>query len=494
MPIYSLQIEKHVLGGLIKNQEVFAEIAPFLTEKEFFDEIHNTIFLVIRSCFENNLRWDKVLLAEKIKNLGVSFKNDINIYDYIDNLSFIPITVPATITAAKELIKLRIRRDLEITADEIKSYVKANGNESLDSIVSTCDSIYGKKTSLYERESEPVNLFSDIEALIEERGNNPVSEIGLATPYSEFNRLYGGLKTQQIYAFASRPGQGKTTFLGDMCFKACQINNVKALICDTEMSTEDIRFRQAAARSGVPVWYIETGNWRKNADMVKKVRESFKKYKDFDFIHHYHVGNKNIEQLMSIVRRWHYSNVKKGHKSIIVYDYLKLTGESLAKNWAEYQALGEKIDKLKRLAEELDAVILTAIQLNRSGENFNRNAMDVTDDGSAIAISDRLQWFAAFLGIFRRKTLDEIALDGQQFGTHKLLPIKTRFQGKDAAGHHDLVRRLDAEGNTKYVNNYLNFAVNNFDVGELGSLRDVVRVQSQQVNLDDRNPNDAGTL
>ena len=48
--------------------------------------------------------------------------------------------------------------------------------------------------------------------------------------------------------------------------------------------------------------------------------------------------------------------------------------------------------------------------------------------------------FASFVGIFRRKTNDEIAMDGEDYGTHKLLPIKTRYQGKDAAGHIDLVR------------------------------------------------------
>ena len=39
----------------------------------------------------------------------------------------------------------------------------------------------------------------------------------------------------------------------------------------------------AAAQTGVPLWYLETGNWRKNEEMYKKVRdyqENFKgKYK-----------------------------------------------------------------------------------------------------------------------------------------------------------------------------------------------------------------------
>ena len=108
--------------------------------------------------------------------------------------------------------------------------------------------------------------------------------------------------------------------------------------------------------------------------------------------------------------------------------------------------------------------------MNRSGVNENRRGGGVTDDSSAIAQSDRLLWFASFVAIFRRKTLDEMAEDGEDFGTHKLIPLKTRFQGRDAAGHHDLVRRVMPDGTTRFENNFLNFNVQNFNAEEVGSL------------------------
>ena len=98
---------------------------------------------------------------------------------------------------------------------------------------------------------------------------------------------------------------------------------------------------------------------------------------------------------------------------MIIYDYVKMTGERVGQNWAEHQAIGDKIDKLKKISEEINAPLFTAIQLNRSGENQNRRGSDIVDDSSAISLSDRLQWFASFVAIFRRKTLDEIASDGE---------------------------------------------------------------------------------
>ena len=135
------------------------------------------------------------------------------------------------------------------------------------------------------------------------------------------------------------------------------------------------------------------------------------------------------------------------------------------------------------------------MQMNRSGESHNRNSANLTDDSSAISLSDRLQWFATFVAIFRRKTLDEIAMDGERFGTHKLIPLKTRFQGREAAGHQDLVRRRVVEninGNEvrseRFVNNFINFRVENFKVREEGSLVDIINHEEQSFDIQ-RTPN-----
>jgi replicative DNA helicase len=493
--IYSLQVERHVLSGLLKHQDLFADIDVFLTENDFYNDVHSTIYTVFKNIRHKGENVDKILLAEKIKNLGISFKDEINIFDYIDNLSFSQITEEATMTACKELIKLRIRREISQTADKLKEYVNKNSEDSVDQIIGKIDQIYNKKISSYSENDAPINIFEGVEDLIEDIGNTPKDETGLITPYSEFNRMYGGLKNNNIYAIASRPGQGKSTWLNDICFKTSinAKNKAKTLILDTEMQTMDIQLRMVASLTDVPVWYLETGNWRKNEEMTKKVRAAWEKVKTYEYFH-YHVGNKNIDQVCSIIRRWYLSKVGRGNQAMIAYDYIKLTGERVGANWAEHQAIGEKIDKLKRVSEEIHCPIVTAMQLNRTGESFNRNSNNVVDDSSVISLSDRLQWFASFVAIFRRKTLDEVTLDGQAFGTHKLISTKTRFQGKDAAGHQDLVRRLDSSGKEIWAQNYLNYQVTNFNIEERGSLRDVAESQREQYELNDSNRNDGELL
>tara|TARA_Y100000593_G_C4320670_1_gene343600 strand:+ start:1367 stop:2866 length:1500 start_codon:yes stop_codon:yes gene_type:complete len=498
MQIYSLQIEKHVLGGLMRNPEVFADVDPFLTEEHFFSPVHGTVYLVIRSCILEGEKVDKVLVANKIQNLGVTFKDEINIFDYVENLAFTQITEKSTLKAAHELHKIKMRRDLRGVLSKSIEVIEKGGNDSFDEIVGKVDSSLNSEINKYGFDSDPENIFEGAQELIEEAGNNPDEEYGLKTSFPEMNRMYGGLRPGNLYAVVARPGQGKTTFLNYIGFQTSISNESKpkVLLLDTEMSTTEIRYRMISSLTGVPVWHLETGNWRKNAEYLEKVREVWPKVKEYEeenLVHHYHVGNKNVDQIASLIRRWYFKNVERGNPYIIVYDYVKLTGENVGKNWAEYQAIGDKIDKLKKIAEETNAVILTAMQLNRSGENFGRNSSNVTDDSSAISLSDRLQWFASFVAIFRRKTTDELALDGQQFGTHKLIPIKTRFQGKDAAGHQDLIRRT-IDGKEVWCANYLNFDVENFAVEERGSLADVVDHENANYEITEGDQNDSGDL
>ena len=493
--IYSLEMERHVLGGLINHPDIFPEIDGFVTEKDFYNDVHYTIFNVIKSCAYHNEAVDKILLATKIKELGVSFKDDINIYDYIEHISFTQINRSAVIESAKELVKFRIRREIEATANKLKKEVETNGSKQVDEIIGDCDSIYNDKISNYTDSDKPEKITDDLLELVEEAGNNPESESGFSSPYPEFNRLYGGFRCGHVYAIASRPGEGKTTWLNDVCFKSAKENGIKALILDTEMTTEEIKFRMISSLTGVPTWYLETGNWRKTPDYYDKVRNAEALLKDNNDYYHMHVSNKSIDQICSIIRRWYYNTVGRGNKCLIAYDYVKLTGEKVGQNWAEYQAIGEKISRLKEIAEEVNAPLLTAMQLNRSGENRNRTGSSLIDDSSAISLSDRLQWYAAFTAIFRRKTLDEIALDNQydengrlifDSGTHKLIPLKSRFQGKDAMGHQDYLRRLFPDGSQKYIMNYLNFSIENFEVREKGSLRHICERARETYALDDQ--------
>lgn len=479
--LFSLQIERHTIASLLKHPQIFPDIDLFLSEDDFVNNSHRTIYCVIKSLLSQGEKLDKVIVAQKIKNLGVTFKEDLDIFDYLDSLSSSQITEKAGINACKELVKLRVRREICGASDKIKAYVLENGNASIDEIIANSDKIYNDQISSYHIEEEPRDLFDGLLELINERANNPQDDVGLLTPYEEFNQLFGGLRSGNgIYSIASRPGGGKSTFLINMACGVTLCNeNTIALYLDTEMRRDVSQFRMASVISQVPMWFLETGNWKRKQEFVDKLKVSVPEFDRFkNKVFHLKVGNRPIEEICSISRRWFYKNIGRnsGKKLFLIYDYIKYTGEKVSNNWAEHQILGEKVNRLNDLSEQLSCPIFVAIQLNRSAE-------DGRDDSAAISASDRLQHFACFTSIFRKKRLDEIEDEGLEFGSHKLIPLKTRFQGKQAAGQHNLVNISVGKEKPKYKEQFINYDINEFRVTEKGTLKDIMATKREQYDL-----------
>lgn len=504
MSLFSLQVERRCLAGLLKFPlQVLPEIDSFISEGDFYNQINSTIFSVIRSFCLKGESVDAILVAERVKNLGISFKEDFDIYGYLESLAGSQINDSGAIKSFKELLSLRIRRDLALIGDNIKSTASSGESEDISEIIASCDAIYNKTVNLYQTDDIPQNLFNDIKEIIEAKGNNPVEESGFKTHFPKFNSLFSGIRKQNIYCFASRAGQGKSTFLNDLCFNTYlqSERKIKVLYLDTELNRLDNQLRMVAAITGVPFWYLDSGNFRRNEEMVSKVRAAWQEINKYEY-YHMHVAGKTTEQICSIAKRWYYSNVKRGGDCIVCYDYLKTTSEkAIGKGLSEWQAMGFTIDNFKRLSEFLDCPFLTAIQLNRTGESFNKKSEEVTDDSSAIGITDRLSWLASYLGIIRKKTLDECAMDGKEFGTHKLVTLKTRFQGRDSYGATDMVKRTMPDGKVKFMNNFINYDFQNFKVIEKGDLHEVLKAHqhnyqfnSTPENVDlDKNENTAQT-
>ncbi len=85
MPIYSLQIEKYILSGLIKYPNVYADISNFISENDFVNEVHYTIFCVFRETFNKGEQIDNIWISQKCQNLGITFK-DQSIDIFRDNI------------------------------------------------------------------------------------------------------------------------------------------------------------------------------------------------------------------------------------------------------------------------------------------------------------------------------------------------------------------------------------------------------------------------
>jgi replicative DNA helicase len=479
--LISLQLERHCLGSLLKYPDLYVEIDAWISPSDFANKTHEIIYSIIRNSYGKTEKLDAVTLATKAKNLSVNTFEDISIFDYCDTLLSTTINMEGGKLAFKQLLTLRIRRDLAKTGGEIAQYVKKCGDVSVEEIISHCDKIYNDRVQVYARESEPVDMFEGIEEMIESRGGAPTENIGLTTPFPNFQSIVGGLRNGSLYAWTSRPGVGKSLMLNCLGYQVTVLNpGCKTLILDTENLTEDMKFRMAASLTSIPCWFLETGLYQKNQELYDKYQKA-KNEDKFKIsrkkIFHIQCAGKPITEIESIIKRWYLKEVGRGGQACIIYDYIKLTGES-DYNKKEYELIGEKVNRLKELSVQLNVPILTACQLNRSAEGVS-----AVDSSSAVAQSDRLNWMASFLAIFRRKTLDELSDDGLMYGTHKMIILKSRFRGVESSQFHDYVKVPGAKGKSKFEQNFISFQVENFDVQEKGTLRDIVKSRREQYDI-----------
>lgn len=486
------EVERLVLRGALKNPDVFADLEVILKDDDFVTDLNKVVYSVVRKFKNDGDPIEATIIANYINSLNITFEDvqeDIDLFEYIKSLFFGNADEKSTIKAAQELVFMRIRREDLDRLSKARKYVKGSGGVGFNDYVTEVDRILNETVYAYDSDKTPKAMFEGVEARNEERGEQEdKSNAGLKTPFSEYDAYFSGLEEKQIYTIVARPEQGKSTIMAWMGLMTGYINRVPVLFLDTELEHDEVQDRFTAALTGISYGEgIKLGRWRNDEASIDKMRsfyvEAEDKYKDF---YHLHVGNMSIDEICSIIRRWHYKHVGRGNKCLIIYDYLKLTGEKTSYNWAEHQLIGEKTDKLKRIAVELNCPVLTAAQMNRSGVG------DV-DDTTVVSQSDRILWFASNVYIFRRKSDDELALDGPDRGTHLLKNIKTRIQGPKAFGHRNrFMRPMPPDGERQPVKFYVNFEVDNFAVSERGTVIDCIREAEGRFEDTDFNPHDDG--
>jgi len=248
--------------------------------------------------------------------------------------------------------------------------------------------------------------------------------IGVSTGFARFDHaIGGGLRRKCVDLVAARPKVGKSMFGDGVALHVAGELNIPVLMLDTEMSKEDHFNRILANLSGVSINDIAMGKFAKNPVDKEKVRQAAEKFKEmpYDYIS---IAGMPFEQTLSMMRRWILQRVGvdengRTKNCLIVYDYLKLmSSDSINYNLQEFQVLGFQITSLHNFCVQYDCPCLSFVQLNRDG--ITKESTDV------VSGSDRLIWLCTSFTIFKKKSDEEIAEDGDDIGNRKLVPVVAR--------------------------------------------------------------------
>lgn len=470
----SLDFERVFLASIIKNPVVIPDYLDHLSDELFHADIHRIICGAVRNQYKEKKTVDPIILSDYLSNIGVRTCEEHDIPDYIQS-----ITSRSAVGGDKirlyfvDLMKYKIARSAIRQCIEAQNQIQKNINSSVGEIIAIAEKCLTKAvTAAIEDEYTPVDIYDGLDEFVENLSEQ-INTGGILTPFKTWNRWWGGLTEGDLTVIAAPPKTGKSTILNYIADSAfCKYNSdkeIKVLILDTELETHRVRTRKVSALSGVNESYIKNGSWTKNEELTDKVQGQFSTInRRIGKVKHLYVANVPMPKICSIVKRWRATDTNPDDLCLVVYDYLKITGESVNDSNKEYQVIGEKCDALKHLMSEVRAAGIAAVQTNSDHD---------------VAMSQRIKWFASNIYMFRKKRPEELAEHGEKWGTHVLYPFCLRNQGPDWENEEYV--KEQKQGGVTWTTNQLFIESKNFNLKECGTLAEYKKESENCLDIEE---------
>ena len=190
------------------------------------------------------------------------------------------------------------------------------------------------------------------------------SEItGLATGFTDFDKLTSGLQPNQFIIIAARPAMGKTAFALNLATYAAMHNDKSVAIFNLEMSAEQLanRILQSLGQingSKMRTGRLEHNDWKRLNEAISKLSDTNLYLDDTPGI--------TIGEIRSKCRRL--ANSDKG-LGLVVIDYLQLITGPSKTSGNRQQEVSEISRSLKTMALELKVPVIALAQLSRAVES-----------------------------------------------------------------------------------------------------------------------------
>lgn len=357
----SKEAEKAVLGSAFLSKTALQKICDELSPEHFYSEANAKIFETLQELNEEDKPIDITIVTNKL-----SEKKILSQVGNVEYLSEIIDSVPSAsnveyyINIVKEKM---IGRKIIETATDIANDAYA----SEDSIYDVLENAEMKmlrignmrKTSEFQRIQDVAYRAQENLEKLAEQG----SEItGLATGFSEFDKLTAGLQPSQFIIIAARPAMGKTAFALNLATYAATHSNKSVAIFNLEMSAEQLANRILQSLGQIDGGKMRTGRLEHND--WKRLNEAISQLSDTNLFLDDTPGI-TIGEIRSKCRRL--ANSDKG-LGLVVIDYLQLiTGPSKSAGNRQ-QEVSDISRNLKTMALELGIPVIALAQLSRAVE------------------------------------------------------------------------------------------------------------------------------
>jgi len=362
----NLDAEQALLGCMIIDNEILAEVLDQLDKNDFYQESHQYILSAMKLVFAERKPIDIVTLCDKLD----SEKN----LEKAGGISYITELAQSTPSAANykyylDIVKRdSVNRSLIRAARDIIEHSKT-GSDTVSSVQFAEEKIYAVSRTNDTSTMKDIREGSGIEAVLdkfEKLAKNKDAFRGIITGFTRLDKLTNGLQKSDLIVIAARPGMGKTSLAMNIIENAAIGSDAVCAVFSLEMPEVQIIQRLMCSLANVSMSDALSGklspnDWKKLVKASEKLRHSKINIDDSSRV--------TPAEILSKCRRIKSKN--NGKLDLVMIDYIQLM--SSGKNSGEEnrtQEVAAITRELKIMAKELDVPVIALSQLRRiqSGE------------------------------------------------------------------------------------------------------------------------------
>ncbi len=367
LPPHSVEAEQSVLGGILLDTSAWDKIADLLSESDFYRNEHRLIWRHIGRLTEHAKPIDVITVAESLESHAELDKAGGLVY-----LGTLAQNVPsaANIRRYAEIVRERaIMRKLVEVGSEIATSAYNPGGRDAGQLLDEAESRVFEISEQGERGKQGfvsmppllTEVVSRIETLYSRDNASDVT--GIATGFTDLDRMTSGLQPGDLIIVAGRPSMGKTAFSINIAENVALESNKAVAIFSMEMGGTQLVMRMIGSVGRLNQHNLRTGkleddDWSRMTHALGQLNEppsiSTRRRR------------LNALELRSRARRLARQH---GGLGLIVIDYMQLMSSPSGKA-SENRAteISEISRSLKALAKELHVPVIALSQLNRSLE------------------------------------------------------------------------------------------------------------------------------
>jgi replicative DNA helicase len=264
LPPHSVEGEQGVLGSmLVSPRAAIAECVEKLTPDHFYVPAHGTIYRAMVELWEAGKAIDLITFTQVLR--------DKNLLEAVGGAAFVTSLFTFVPTAANVEYYIEIVREKFILREIIAKCTELVrcAYEEQDEVSLLLDRAQADLTALSIRNGQRenakhirelmVDLMERIEHAYFHRGHAAEAAGGLATGFTDLDRMTGGLKPQELIVIGARTSHGKTSLAINIVeHVATQLGKAVAVF-SMEMSAASIANRLGASAAGFSIQRVRDG-------------------------------------------------------------------------------------------------------------------------------------------------------------------------------------------------------------------------------------------